>query len=695
MRARFVLVGLVVLSLLGIGTADPARAASDTTPPVLHSISLASPGPFTAGDTVTLQWHATDDIGLQQVQVRFRDAVGHRRTVVAYDGAAAVSVPIDYRWANGAATLLEVVLYDVNGNFAMYLRDGTLFTSGGTTHAVDLSRGDFNTFGTGEDVTAPTLEAFSMATPASRTVGDPVTLAWSVADEHAYWFHAVYEDAACKQHSLYGSAGATGPSTATVDGSWGEGAARLIQVIVDDDAGNTRVYRPDGSTTSYTDLNEPGAPGSHGYAFGAFDVVAHDTGADVEPPALTSLSLGSQGPFREGDSLSYAWGATDASGSAAISVSLVDAAGKGHSVQATSMGAAASASVDASWAPGRAVVMDVQLYDQLGNHARLFRDGRLWYERQACRPQGSHEFDLSLLDIDIEPSSVPSGSPSPTGSGTPDPSPSPTATATPTPIASVEAPAPTASPTANVAPTPTPTQTAAPTPTPTVSPTSSSPGDSTAPTATTTAPTQPFTLLASPVLAWSGSDSGSGVASYDVRVNTATLARGFAGWTSPPSWQGLTVTRKAASLSPGTTLCFAVRAHDLAGNVGGWSATRCVSRAADDRLLRLSGGWYRGYLSSLYGGSAVQTTRYGAAAATPTVTVRRVALVATTCPSCGSVGVYVGGTLVGKVSLVSSTLQRRRVLAVPLIALRTGAVSVRVLTSGRAVEVDGIVLARV
>ncbi len=76
------------------------------------------------------------------------------------------------------------------------------------------------------------------------------------------------------------------------------------------------------------------------------------------------------------------------------------------------------------------------------------------------------------------------------------------------------------------------------------------------------------------------------------------------------------------------------------------------------------------------------------------VTARRVAIIATTCPTCGSVSVYLGGGYVGSVSLTSTTTAYRRVLALPLLAsARTGTL---VLSSRSAafVSIDGVSLRR-
>jgi hypothetical protein len=632
MRARSVPVVLLVAGLLGLGTADPALAAADATPPVLHSVSLTSPGPFTAGDTVTVQWDATDDVGISQVQVGYLDAVGHERVAYANGGATSGQVLIDYRWADGPVTVRWVWVYDVNDNWTVYRPNGTWssYPSAEGTHQVNLHAAEFTTHDTGEDVTAPSLDAFARTSPATLTAGDPVSVSWAESDAHSSWIQAVFVDANCRQHALGGPAGNLSGSS-VVDNGWANGDVHLAEVEVSDDSGNLRVYLADGSTRTGPGPNQLVAGPSHSFDFAAAAFFTHDTGADTAPPVLTAVALSAPGPFAEGDAVSYTWSATDSSSVAGMRVRLIDGAGKLHYVAAPAGGQPATAMVDSSWAPGSAWAEALEVWDALGNVATYYRDGRLT-RSPTCGADGSSSFDLSALDVRVETTPAPTPAPAP---------------------------------------------------------------DTTAPTVVANEFASPTTLAPSAPVSWSGSDAGSGVASYDVAYRTATATRGFQGWVQPPAWQGLTTTGFSAGISPGTTLCFLVRARDNAGNVSPWSASRCVTRAYDDSILKPSAGWYRTYQSTLYGGSALRTTLHGATVTTGTVTVRHLAVLATTCSSCGKVVVEIGGQSVATLNLASSTTRRRQLLSVPLAASRTGTVLLRVVSTGRVVEIDGLLLSRV
>jgi hypothetical protein len=71
-----------------------------------------------------------------------------------------------------------------------------------------------------------------------------------------------------------------------------------------------------------------------------------------------------------------------------------------------------------------------------------------------------------------------------------------------------------------------------------------------------------------------------------------------------------------------------------------------------------------------------------------------VGLVATTCGTCGKVAVLVDGKRVGRVNLSSPSRHRRQVFMLPPVKRGPATVTLRVLTSGLTVQVDGLVLSR-
>jgi len=71
-----------------------------------------------------------------------------------------------------------------------------------------------------------------------------------------------------------------------------------------------------------------------------------------------------------------------------------------------------------------------------------------------------------------------------------------------------------------------------------------------------------------------------------------------------------------------------------------------------------------------------------------------IGLIATRCPTCGTVAVYVGGTRVGTISLRSATTTSRASIVLPTLpAARLGIVKFIVTTKGKLVRIDGALIA--
>jgi len=219
--------------------------------------------------------------------------------------------------------------------------------------------------------------------------------------------------------------------------------------------------------------------------------------------------------------------------------------------------------------------------------------------------------------------------------------------------------------------------------------------DKSAPTAHLTGPVAAFQLSPTINVAWAGADAASGVASYDVRWRYATWnGSAFSSYRYPSGWQHTSSVHATLSGSPGDEYCFSVRARDRAGNLSGWSAERCTSLPLDDRSLAVTAGkWTRAAASSDYRGT---DTRVSATGATLTLTgafAGSLALVATVCPTCGSIDVIVNGRLLHSVSLRSSALRHHVLIALP--SFSQGRVTVTLRTTSRALAlIDGLAVRR-
>jgi len=205
----------------------------------------------------------------------------------------------------------------------------------------------------------------------------------------------------------------------------------------------------------------------------------------------------------------------------------------------------------------------------------------------------------------------------------------------------------------------------------------------------------PAFRLTSPFnVSWGGAtDSGTGIASYKAYSRRAPFNAGF----GQPTVFDATAAPGSGSFpaKPGNTYCFSVRVSDNAGNTSTPSAEKCSAIPLDDVSLTGS-AWARqsgqaGYFRGTYSGS----TKQGAKLTRTGVQAKRFALVATRCPGCGVVDVKLGGTLLKRVNLAASTIQKRQIIPLANLAgVATGTVTITVVTSGRPVFIDGLGVSR-
>lgn len=195
-------------------------------------------------------------------------------------------------------------------------------------------------------------------------------------------------------------------------------------------------------------------------------------------------------------------------------------------------------------------------------------------------------------------------------------------------------------------------------------------------------------------LVWSGTAGSAAVTSYDVRYRRAAWNSTFGSYVL---WRSATSTTSATfGAATGSTYCFSVRAHALDGLVSAWTAETCTGVPLDDRSLSRSGSWSAGTGSVYYRSTYVRSSTSGARLIRTGVVARRIALVVTTCPTCGSVKVYWGSTLLRTMSLVSTTMVNRRLLSVTTFtSVRTGTLTIKVSSSGHKVIIDGVAIGRV
>jgi hypothetical protein len=214
------------------------------------------------------------------------------------------------------------------------------------------------------------------------------------------------------------------------------------------------------------------------------------------------------------------------------------------------------------------------------------------------------------------------------------------------------------------------------------------------PTVGTTGPTSLGSIASKARFTYAGGISSSAVATYDVRWRRARWDGGYGEWTRPAGWQRTTHLSVPLGMRKGFTYCVSVRARNRAGQLSGWSSPRCLSRALDDRRLRESSGWRARTGERFYSGTVLTTRQKGATLSLPGASLKRVGLVATTCRSCGKVKVTVDGKKVKAVNLEAPRNRGRQVIMLPSFRRERGTVTVTVRSTGRKVQIDGIVTSR-
>ncbi|MGH9021475.1 MAG: hypothetical protein ACRDV0_10790, partial [Acidimicrobiales bacterium] len=183
-----------------------------------------------------------------------------------------------------------------------------------------------------------------------------------------------------------------------------------------------------------------------------------------------------------------------------------------------------------------------------------------------------------------------------------------------------------------------------------------------------TAPTQSLrtgvalggTSTAQPLLAriaWTGSDSGSGIAGYD-------LARSYDGAAYVTLATATTATSFDTTLNPGHSYRFRVRARDKAGNVGSWvyASTWYPSLVQQtSSTVIYAGTWASSSLTGYSGGSMKHANSAGATTSM-TFAGRAVAWVTTLRPTAGAARVYIDGVLVVTLDTLSASTAYRQVV---------------------------------
>jgi hypothetical protein len=183
---------------------------------------------------------------------------------------------------------------------------------------------------------------------------------------------------------------------------------------------------------------------------------------------------------------------------------------------------------------------------------------------------------------------------------------------------------------------------------------------------------------------------GIAIPKLDVRERVAGRNTPFGAWTYPATAQGATgtATTTVTGAKPGASYCFETRTTDIDGLQSDWSSPSCTAIAIDDRALSRSGKWISLKNSAYFHGTGSESLNTSSRLST-SIRASQVWILATTCATCGNLGLRLGGTTVW-VSLHSRTTQYQVAVSIPWGAKINHSISIVQRWTSKRVHIDGI-----
>ncbi|WGX98571.1 hypothetical protein [Nocardioides sp. L-11A] len=191
-------------------------------------------------------------------------------------------------------------------------------------------------------------------------------------------------------------------------------------------------------------------------------------------------------------------------------------------------------------------------------------------------------------------------------------------------------------------------------------------------------------------VAWSVTDSLSGVKGTDVMVRSAAWNGGF----GPQQVIANDVTTSSQPFAGafGGTYCFEVQGVDKANNLGFRSGERCTTVPLDDTALT-GKKWKRVAQAGAFNNTATTAKKKGRKLVIDGVQARHLALMVTKAKKGGKIKVTWNGTLLKKISLKGAG--RSTVTLADFAGVQGGTLKIKVVSkNGRKVTVDGLVAAK-
>jgi subtilisin-like proprotein convertase family protein len=194
--------------------------------------------------------------------------------------------------------------------------------------------------------------------------------------------------------------------------------------------------------------------------------------------------------------------------------------------------------------------------------------------------------------------------------------------------------------------------------------------------------------------AWSASDPESGVAYYYPTVWTRPYTS--ATFTAVSALGSVRATSKTYAGAAGNTYCFTTYARNFVFLYSPESAYKCTAVPVNNTSLIHSAGWTQKTGLGYYKNTYSQAKTQGSSLTLNAIVGDRVGIVATKCPGCGVIDVFIdtggGPVFLKRFNLNATTTLKKRVLLVPAFAVpnTTGNLTVVVASSGKPVRIEGV-----
>lgn len=292
--------------------------------PRLNSIvrlSPASVGP-TASVGIKVNYAEATGTTVISLSVGFVDLTGASRalsTLTPSDGAS-VGDMVTPAWINGAHTVTSVIFVENTGRVTVYHRDGRVISSSPpagapTTHAINLSEGDFTVTGAGAAPSLPVLTGLTRTSPAIVAPGGLVAFTVNFTPGSGSVTSltlGLTEPFGTVRTLILLNPASGNPVSTTVDSAWISGQYQVAYVTFVDTAGRVTQASRNGVIAATPPL--AGAPTTHTANFAAQDfqvtgtspppvISAHPRGQTVVAGDAASFSVSASGA----GSMVYQW----------------------------------------------------------------------------------------------------------------------------------------------------------------------------------------------------------------------------------------------------------------------------------------------------------------------------------------------------------------------------------------------------